>query len=525
MKKALALVLALVLCLGIFAGCNTDEPVDTTPSTNAPDTTTEPATEATTEPAETEYTFPAGAEIEVVGEHDINDLDMDRFVEGATGLSVKWIPRGDEAQVTAMMTQKVTPSLIYSGPQYGHEMGRYGALVNLYEYRDIMPDFFAVFDSYGEEIKIDYATSEDELYTAPAFLNGDTQRYGFLYRDDLFEKHNLSVPTNWEEFLNCCKVLKEAYPDSYPFTMRNGVWGMIEFANCFGVDMGNWHVPALDYNTNTYYNGWTTDYARNFLKCVRELIDLGYMDVACLSYGTADWTAAFASGDSFMTQDKAFQLENIEKAGKEVDPNFSIYYFNNFPAFEGVNDLITYQTRAYVDYGYGWHIPTRCPDIELACRYLNWMYSEEGANVLSWGVEGESYGVDENGEKYFLEGYDFTYNARYQEAGYIDFKASMAAKQPKTQEMILGTMAASKEGGFYYGPQPVFNEEENVIFTTYITDWASCIEAYWQNFLLGTLDINNDDDWAKFIADCKGYHEDDLLAVHNSAYARNVLGQ
>ena len=233
-KKSLALVLVLVLCLGIFAGCNTDKPVETDPpATNPPATSGNNDTTPATDPAEVEYTFPAGAELHIICGHDINDLPLDKFVEEATGLSVKWTPLGTDDELTAMLTQKVTPSLIfYYGPDWGHEMGRYGAFVNLMEYKDIMPNFFARMDAY-EGTYEDYLTSEDELYSAPVFLNGDVQHYGWYYREDIFAKHNLTPPTNLDEFMNICKVLKEAYPECYPMTMRSmsGTMGaFIEFA-------------------------------------------------------------------------------------------------------------------------------------------------------------------------------------------------------------------------------------------------------------------------------------------------------
>jgi len=78
MKKALALVLALVLCLGIFAGCNTDKPVETDPpATNPPATSGGDTTPATTEPVATEYTFPAGVTVSMYAGEDVNDQPLD----------------------------------------------------------------------------------------------------------------------------------------------------------------------------------------------------------------------------------------------------------------------------------------------------------------------------------------------------------------------------------------------------------------------------------------------------------------
>ena len=525
MKKSIALILALVLCLGIFAGCNADKPDETTPATNPPATSGNTGdTTAATDPASTDYTFPAGAELHIICGHDINDLPMDKFVEEATGLSIKWTPQGSDDEMTAMLTQKVTPSLFfYYGPEWGHEMGRYGAFVNLMDYKDIMPNFFARMDAY-EGTYEDYLTSEDELYSAPVFLNGDVQHYAFYYREDIFAKHNIAVPTTWDEFLAACKTLKEAYPESYPMTMRNMAGGMSafrEFAQQFGVDY-NTTSPALDFETGKFYNAWITDEARNMLKFWRELIDLGYMDIAALSNGTADWVADLSSGKSFITHDKAFQLTNLEKAGQEVNPEFSLKWWNNIPMVE--SDL-PYQCRASKDYNYSWFVSTKCADVEVALRYLDWMYSEEGSQILSWGKEGESYGIDENGNKYFLEGYDSTYQARYQDSGYIDMKATAATYSAKCQEMIFDTMAAAAEGDFWAAPSLVWTDAEQDVMTTYQTDWQNCMYGHYQKFLLGDADINDDAAWNAMIAELAQYNEAEIIACFDAAYARIVNGE
>jgi len=519
MKKALALVLALVLCLGIFAGCNADKPVETDPPATNPPATSGSDTTPATDPAPTDYTFPAGAELHIICGHDINDLPLDKFVEEATGLSVKWTPRGSDDEITAMLTQKVTPSLFYDwGYEWGHEMGRYGAFVNLLEYKDIMPNFFARMDAY-EGTYEDYLTSEDELYSAPIFLNGNVEHYGWYYREDIFAKHNLTPPTTWDEFLNICKVLKEAYPESYPLTMRNmsgSLSAFYELAQQWGVDY-SWCNPSVDRATGKFYNAYTTDAARNMLKCWRELIELGYMDVAALSNGTADWVADLSSGKSFITHDKAFQLTNLERAGQEVNPEFSLRWWNNYPIVE--SDL-PYQTRATKDYLYSWHISSKCPDVELACRYLDWMYSDEGSLILSWGKQGESYDVDADGNKYFIEGYDATFQARYQESGYIDMKATAATYTPKCQEMIFDTMAAAKEGDFWAPPTLVFTADEQNLLSTYQIDWYNIKDNYWQKYLLGEYDLDDDALWAQFKADMAAAGEADIIAAFDAAYAR-----
>ena len=134
-----------------------------------------------------------------------------------------------------------------------------------------------------------------------------------MYREDIFAELNLEAPTNWEEFLDVCAKLKKAYPDSYPFTFRamtGSMSGLSDLARQFGADACT-TAPSLDSETGNFYNGWTTDEARNMLKMLRSLIELGYADISSLSYNTSEWVAAMASGKSFITHGKAFHLNNI----------------------------------------------------------------------------------------------------------------------------------------------------------------------------------------------------------------------
>lgn len=520
-RKILALLLALVLCLGVLAGCNTD-PAETTAGTTEGTTAPTEGTTAPTDPVVEEYSF-EGKTLDIYTVHDVNGLPLDGFIEDAIGLDVQWVMLQDEQRL-ALMTEKVTPSLMF---QYnatdGHSMGRYGAYVNLYDYYDMMPNFFARYEAAGELIKLDYETGEGELYTAPVFLNGTVQQQGWYYREDIFEELELEVPTNWEEFLAVCEALKQAYPDSYPFCLRamtSNMSGFVNLAPQFGVNYEQ-RSASVDPGESICYNGWTTDEARNMLKMLRTLIDKGYCDVASVGYDTAQWNEAMASGKSFITHGSAFHLGNVEDPGKVLDENFSLNWFNNISFVE--SDL-PYLCRSYKDYGYGWTITSKCPDVELAVRFLDWLYSEEGSLIMSWGVEGESYGVDENGNKYFLEDYDATFQGRYQDSGYIDMAATAAAYNEKTQAMIFDTMANSAED-YYLLPSLSFNDEEQVIIDTYKVGWASTKNEYYQKFLLGQLDINSDADWAQFIADLDGFHNDEILECYNSAYARYLAGE
>ena len=58
------------------------------------------------------------------------------------------------------------------------------------------------------------------------------------------------------------------------------------------------------------------------------------------------------------------------------------------------------------DYRYaecGWGISSQCKDPESVIEFMDFMFTEEGSDLMNWGVEGKTYTVDDNGGKAFTE--------------------------------------------------------------------------------------------------------------------------
>jgi len=530
-KKILAPILAIILCMGILAGCE-QKPAETTKPTE----TTKPAETQSSEttPSETEplaYSF-EGKTLDVYAGHSANmdGTDLNRFIEDTLGIDILWKVAPSDGGIQALLTERVTPSLFYTGSGTNANTttyGRYGAYVNLWDYQDLMPNFFALFNDESDPAMVaykqSYMPSEDELYAAPVFLGGDVQRYAWMYREDIFEANNLEVPTDWDSFLAVCRKLKEIYPDSYPVTMRsnstNVLYSMAELAQQFGVNYSG--GAARDPYTETYYDPGITDEYRNMIRCWRQLIDEGLMDVACLGYDTARWQESFTNGSSFITYDKAFQLSNLEPAGQQLNPDFSLNWFNNVCFFEDADNSVPFQCHDSGVQNYSWIVTSKCADVELALRYLDWLYTDEGRDLMSWGIEGVSYKVDADGNKTYIEGFDTTYMARYQESGLIDFNATLSAYPEKCQEMILDTMASAAAGGWEKTKTTLaWNNDEQLIMDTYNTGWTSYKSQHLAKFMLGDLDINSDTDWNAYIEGMAVHHVDEILACYNAAYQR-----
>ena len=53
--------------------------------------------------------------------------------------------------------------------------------------------------------------------------------------------------------------------------------------------------------------------------------------------------------------------------------------------------------------GYLWGVTKASPNLDLAIRYLDYAFSDENQDMYCWGIEGESFEVDADGNRKFTE--------------------------------------------------------------------------------------------------------------------------
>lgn len=130
-----------------------------------------------------------------------------------------------------------------------------GALIPLEDMQEYMPNYKTWVDSLSDVEKkqvVDVRKAADgNIYYAPATgREATTGMLAWMYRRDIFEKHNLKVPTTFDELYEVSKKLKELYPDSYPFAMRSGISNMGTTGSSW---KEYWSTGAYyDYNTEKW---------------------------------------------------------------------------------------------------------------------------------------------------------------------------------------------------------------------------------------------------------------------------------
>ena len=456
-----------------------------------------------------------------------NHLGLDLEIVEADGLS---------NLLRDMVAQWNLPDLVWSNG-YSHASwgvyGEQGVFINILKYLDAMPNVKAfIEDPANEKVMKAYTYKEGEMYAIPVYQSGSAAIYTFLYRQDVFEKHDLKWPTNQEEFVAVLRKLKELYPNSQPFILRN-MQKNIQAAQIMGHLWGASHVvPGKQAFTRredgTYYLAPISNAYREMAEFFYDLIGEGLMNKNSLNVDTNGWQKSFYTDESFITYDKVDRLPVLNEAGREQNPDFLMAGGEpfNMGSYARETDKVATSFAGGVS-AYAYLIGDNA-NLDNVLQYVDWLYSDEGQLMTNWGVEGESYIIDAKGEKVFAEGFVeeqggwiSTGLCQAATSGKVDFDAYRASCEPYMQEALQIAQKYTGKGTEQFTLP--FNEEEQLLMKTYASGLYKRVCSEWLKFLGGQNDFSQ---WDAIFAEIKEiYMHDALQKAHEDAYARLQEGK
>lgn len=202
MKKILSLVLSVILCLSVFAGCGGTKTEETKApaAENAAAQTQAPAQE---EPAELEgeitfwHSFTQGPRMEKIqaaadafmAEHPKVKINIETFswadfyTKWTTGLASGNVP-DISSTVASQLVEMIDAEAVRPVDNLIDEIGR---------------------DRFMENALTEMTAEDGKCYGVPLYLNTEAM----WYRKDLLEKYNLEVPSTWEEMYEAAKIITE----------------------------------------------------------------------------------------------------------------------------------------------------------------------------------------------------------------------------------------------------------------------------------------------------------------------------
>lgn len=227
--------------------------------------------------------------------------------------------------------------------------------------------------------------------------------------DKMLEENKFTVPSDLVEFYRVCRAFTLYDPDE---NGKNDTYG---YTSAGGDDLfsDSWFFIAYDAGFNymvdpdgdgQYESSWTTDNTKKAIAYFNDLYKSGYVDPSWYENSTDDKQTAFAKGKAGMMEAHAW-YNNIVRSYISANTTAT-----SKPTIEEVSNKIgmfnppsgpngTYGIPGNPNFWTVTCLNAGMSDAELtaALKLIDYMLSEEGNEVLTYGVEGVHYEYDEDG--------------------------------------------------------------------------------------------------------------------------------
>ncbi|MCM3747001.1 ABC transporter substrate-binding protein [Paenibacillus pasadenensis] len=218
-----------------------------------------------------------------------------------------------------------------------------------------------------------------------------------LIRKDWLEKLNLSVPATAEAYRNALLAMREGDANGNGEKDEVLVYNPGNFAGAiaqwFGLGTG---VTAVDVENKKIVSPWYQDGIKDYFRYMQQLVKDGLIDTSLISARQELVQQKIADNKVISLSDYNLEmwLEPTIRGGGEYLPLMPLKAVDGIkPAAQLEDPYLVWQKYA---------ITKDAKDVEAAIKFFDIVYSEKYADLLYWGIEGQTY-TYENGAKVFID--------------------------------------------------------------------------------------------------------------------------
>ena len=264
---------------------------------------------------------------------------------------------------------------------------------------------------YGDELeKLQWSKDDPGIYQLSyAGVNQKTLTTGGTCQIQwaALKENDYKYPKTIDEYEKMIKSYLAAHPktedglDMIGITMSASDWHwMITLGNPAGLiadaspDNGQW---IIDDEYNVHYKH-VTDEEKEYFKWLCRMYNEGILDPNFATQTDDDYIAKVASGRVVAITDAEWHYSQCEAtlvADGKVDQTYV-----GLPVTlreDQVEKALLYQGTTV---GWGIGITKSCEDPVRAIKFLDYLCSDEGQILYHWGIEGENYFLDDDGQPY-----------------------------------------------------------------------------------------------------------------------------
>lgn len=429
-----------------------------------------------------------------------------------------------------------------------------GQIVPISDWVQYMPNYMKCVEEWGMEDDLKQKLQADgKYYVLPGMWETTGGGYSMIIRKDVFEAAGVDVDEleknwTWDDFYDACLKVKEYTGADYVWSDQyQGACALAYSSKEYGVkagystDGGDWNLgngTKFDWDSMQFYFADTSDNFKSFLEMWNKMYTDGIMDPETVSEDSDTACEKFYSGQSYVLSGNYQTLADIIANDKVQGVDSDDLYMCITPG-GAAGELQTESSRlengimisenALDDLGEEGFIKM--------LRFIDWLwYSDEGQTLSLWGVEGETYTKDDDGN--IVLNSDIYYNGLNEGAekqlnvdygfggGVFAYGGSEALRESKMtdgekdfNERIQEYRTLAK-----LDPPIMADEDESDDMNLIKTPLMDYVNEMTLKFITGEEDI--DTGWDDYVANCESKGSTEYIDMANEIFenTRSTLG-
>ena len=414
-------------------------------------------------------------------------------------------------------------------------------LIDLYDYREQLPTYFSL-------IEADDRIAATKTYET---VEADGSKSLYLMRDleynridiapigqirtDLLEEQGIEMPKDWDELYAAMLKIKEKHPDVYFFGSRAGTTRLI---GALAYPMGSGGFGTFDGDRGMYFEKdtgkWTYGPSQAAFKDVIQYLANAWQDgLIDPDYQTSTrdelWEKISTGKVVYFKDNNSFLARVFQPAFDQAGQGWKMEIV---PPLAN-SHTSTRELRYERDWSDGLVISKKCPEVERVLEMLDWCFTEEGVKVMNFGVEGETYYIDEEGHPMVVDAIieatkDSTdqFNAIQSILGvgcwcwtpYIDEGTYLQTSGKLFLDLGEEIRGYTEAGLIDFKPLvPSFSTEENEQVAEIELRLDTIFDSQIDAFITGQRSM---DEWDAFVAELNANGVAELEEIFNNAYNR-----
>ena len=412
-RKVVSLMLVSAMVAGMLAGCGSDSGSSKGGSSTEPGSAAEASSSGETADDADDKSPITFEYFNADGKNGNWDNPVAKAITEATGVtldvSYPVASQGDAKEdIALMIANDEYPDMIYAKSS-ATDLYQAGALIDM---TDLIEKYGPnIKKMYGAEMeKLKWSQDDPGIYQLSyAGVNQKTLTTGGSCQIQwaALKENDYKYPKTLDEYEKMIKSYLAAHPktedglDMIGITMSASDWHwMITLGNPAGLiadaspDNGQW---IIDDEYNVHYKH-VTDEEKEYFKWLCRMYNEGILDPNFATQTDDDYIAKVASGRVVAITDAEWHYSQCEAtlvADGKVDQTYV-----GLPVTlreDQVEKALLYQGTTV---GWGIGITKSCEDPVRAIKFLDYLCSDEGQILYHWGIEGENYFLDDDGQPY-----------------------------------------------------------------------------------------------------------------------------